>query len=437
MYHLYAKRLLLSTFFISIGTVALSQTSEQGGSNPRSNRENSPYSRYGLGDLRNGVNTNLKAMGGASSAFTNPFAINSDNPATYTSLRLTTYEAAGEATTKTISATNQQYSTGSATLSYLAVGIPIGKHAALSFGLRPNSRVFYRFNDTSDQPGLGKSVTSIFGDGSTSYGYIGAAGKFKGLSIGFNFGYMFGTITNGSDLFYIGSTDSIQPRNSNFSRSTRIGGVYWKGGALYEAKLNDKLTLGAGGTFTMSQELNAKRDEYAIAYRIIDGYYSSDTAKAVKDAKGKMTLPMGFSGGVRLSGTDKWSVMLDYTASQWSQFRNYGIADSVADAYRASIGAEYTPNPSALRNYVQRITYRIGFAYGKDHVSLRGTDMNYFSGTIGASFPFKRSTDRLHTAFEVGQRGTQSNGLLRENFVRFTLGISLNDRWFIKSVQYD
>ena len=150
-----------------------------------------------------------------------------------------------------------------------------------------------------------------------------------------------------------------------------------------------------------------------------------------------MTLPMSFSGGVRLSGTDKWSVMLDYTASQWSQFRNYGLSDSVTDAYKASLGAEYTPNPSALRNYVQRITYRIGFTYGKDHVSLRNTDMNYLSGTIGASFPFKRSTDRLHTAFEIGRRGTQSNGLLQETFVGFTLGISLNDRWFIKSVQYD
>ena len=37
---------------------------------------------------------------------------------------------------------------------------------------------------------------------------------------------------------------------------------------------------------------------------------------------------------------------------------------------------------------------------------------------------------------EVGKRGTEANSLLKETFVRFGLGLTLNDRWFIKT-KYD
>jgi hypothetical protein len=56
-------------------------------------------------------------------------------------------------------------------------------------------------------------------------------------------------------------------------------------------------------------------------------------------------------------------------------------------------------------------------------------------GTIGASFPLKRNYNnfgRIHTALDIGQRGTIANGLARELIVKFTFGVSLNDIWFIK-----
>jgi hypothetical protein len=38
-------------------------------------------------------------------------------------------------------------------------------------------------------------------------------------------------------------------------------------------------------------------------------------------------------------------------------------------------------------------------------------------------------------ALKVGQRGTLDAGLIRENYVNFTLGFSLNDNsWFYKRV---
>jgi hypothetical protein len=125
------------------------------------------------------------------------------------------------------------------------------------------------------------------------------------------------------------------------------------------------------------------------------------------------------------------------TRTNWSDYSNYGIGDSLSDhATRFSIGGEFTPDPLSVYGYFQRVTYRLGFYYGSDYVRLHETDLNYYGITLGASFPFKRGADRLQTALEFGRRGTEQHGLVQMNYFRLHLGISLNDRWFIKR-KYD
>ena len=46
-------------------------------------QENSPYSRYGLGDIAPSTNIVNRGMGGLSAAFADPFTINFTNPASY------------------------------------------------------------------------------------------------------------------------------------------------------------------------------------------------------------------------------------------------------------------------------------------------------------------------------------------------------------------
>jgi long-subunit fatty acid transport protein len=207
---------------------------------------------------------------------------------------------------------------------------------------------------------------------------------------------------------------------------------------MYETPLNKKLKLRLGATAALSQNLNNWRDDYWSQFRFMsDGTQIIDTAYHSEQVRGKIKLPLMYSLGAQLMGNDKWSVGVDFSAAQWNQYRNFGAADSVANqTYRISLGGEYTPNPSSLYNYLQRVTYRLGGYYGTDYVSLRGTTLSYYALTFGASLPFRRSPDRIHTAIEIGKRGTENNGLIKENFFKFSLGISLNDKWFIKR-KYD
>ncbi|MBL7684172.1 MAG: hypothetical protein JNK00_12500 [Flavipsychrobacter sp.] len=420
MRHTYAKRFSVAILLLS----AISVKAQN------SNKENSPYSRFGIGEMRNGMNVMMKGMGSISSSFAHQINVNTENPASYASLKLTTYEAAGEANTRTVQAANEKYQTGMATLSYMNIGIPVGKYMGMAIGLRPMSRVYYRLNDTVSVDSFGTAVKGYQGDGSLNEGFIGFAGKYKGFSVGFNFGYIFGSIENISSLEPL--DNSARLVSSGFYTRTKLGGIYWKAGAMYEHSFNDKLGIRGGGTVSVSQKLNGSKDQYWISYN----NYAADTAFRSEAKEGTIVLPMTYTAGAQLYGMN-WLAGVDFKSSNWSQFRNYGTTDSLAaSAYRIAVGGEYTPDPNATRKYFQRVTYRLGGYYGTDAVMLRGLQLDYYAVTAGFTFPFKKNVSRIHTSFEFGSRGTKANGLLRENFVRFGLGISLNDKWFIKR-KYD
>lgn len=427
MFHNYGKALLSAALLVQ-GSAIVSFAQN-------SNKENAPYSRYGLGEQRNGVNTLLKGMGSISSAYANSFAVNTDNPASYSHLLLTTYEVGGEGSSRSIGKGTERYRTGMATLSHLNIGIPISKHVGVAFGLRPNTRTYYRLNDTTSLTGLGKTVLDYSGDGSTNYAFIGGAYATHGLSVGVNFGYLFGTVDN--RILAVKQLDTVQAMNSDFVRYAKVGGVYWKTGALYDAKLNKKLSLRIGATATLSQQINVRQDNYQIIWRNSSGTTIADTATSVKGVAGKIQLPLAYSVGAHLFDQAGWLIGVDFSAAQWSQFRQFGNADSLGDSYKMALGGEYTPNSSGVNvSYLSRVTYRAGFYYGRDKVLLQGTRLDYMAFSLGASLPFRRSFDRLHVSTEIGRRGRDTKGLFKENFYKISVGISLNDRWFVKR-RYD
>ena len=55
------------------------------------NNTNSPYTRFGLGDISNTNAGQLRAMGGVFTAVRTPYAINSGNPASYTAVDSLTF----------------------------------------------------------------------------------------------------------------------------------------------------------------------------------------------------------------------------------------------------------------------------------------------------------------------------------------------------------
>jgi hypothetical protein len=419
--------------FISLSFIGITNVLAQNIDRPF---ENSPYSRYGMGEELNAINPALKAMGSITAASADPYIINTENPASYAHIKHMTYEAGAEGRTRNIISNSGKYQTGTTSISYVNIGIPMGKHAGMLIGYRPNTKVGYALYDTL-QSLIGPSSVSYNGEGGTNYFFVGGAGTYKGFSIGANVGYLFGTINQTS--WYKTNSTNYFINNSEFLRRSSIGGIYIKSGLMYQKDLGKDFNLSLGSQINLSQNIGTELSEYWISHPFYaTDTTGSDTSLANRGIKSSITLPTDITFGVQIAKSDKWMVGINYKTTNWSQFNNQNLKDSIGtNSYKISIGGEYTPNTLSIYNYWQRVSYRAGFYFGKDFVQINAEQNNYYAATFGLSLPFKRSTDRIHTAFEIGKIGKQTATTIQQNFVRFTFGISFNDKsWFVKR-KYD
>ena len=430
----YGKYLFI-LFFAFWGVNGFAQTNTI--SNPTNGRENDPYSRYGIGELVNGNNASVRGMANLTSAYENPFEVNADNPASYSYLQRTTFEAAFTASTRTINGAGLSYTTGTASIAYLNLGIPINKHAGMCLGFKPVSHTYYSLVDTIISP-IGQTARSYNGEGSVNYAYLGGAYRFHDLSIGFNLGYMFGTIQNNTAVVPIDSAQINRAYTAEYNNFTRLGGLNWKAGVMYEHKIDSQYSFRIGGTVTISQNLNEQFSSYQVSAYNFGDTIVNDTTSNSGTQRGKLTMPLTYSIGFMLNRDQKWSLGLDYTSTKWSQFNsNPDVSKNVniaSNAYKIALGGQYTPDFNSIRNYFSRVTYRLGAYYGTDYLNISGTAIPYYGFTAGVSLPFRRSISQLHAAIDIGKLGTSS--LIQETYFRFTLGFSINDKWFIPK-KYD
>lgn len=443
MYHCRPKQVI--TFLLALSCFRVFGQTTTSGSNPLNGRENNPYSRYGIGELRNGNNTVLRGMGSITSAYANPFSVNTDNPASYASLKRTTFEVGATGTNRnihgTINGTDASYRTGSASVAYMNLGLPVGKNAGLCIGFRPYSTAYSRLEDTLSATTTPSSpidtvIRSYLANGGLNYAFIGGSAKYKGFSLGVNFGYLFGKFNNSNVLIPASYYSINNAFYSQFVSNNRIGGILWKAGLQYEFKVDSLHMLRVGGTVSLGQQMTEHYQEQHLAAYSFGDTVIRDTSFNSGELKGKLTLPLSYSGGIMYMRPGRWSVGIDYSATDWSSFSsqssgtmNIGIAST---SYKMGIGGEYTPGAENSRRYLSRATYRLGASLGNDYLQLSGLQLPFYNVTAGFSLPFRRSLSQLHTAVEVGALGTKDNGLVKQNFVRITVGLSLNDLWFIR-----
>src|SRR5690349_805096 len=110
-------------------------------------QENSPFSRYGLGDIFQAQNVVNKGMGGLSAPYVDGQSINFYNPASYSAQRIVTFDVGVNIDNRTLKSANPvgKYNSTNFIPSYVAVGMPLNRkrNLGLAFGLRPVSTINY------------------------------------------------------------------------------------------------------------------------------------------------------------------------------------------------------------------------------------------------------------------------------------------------------
>jgi len=401
-------------------------------------QENSPYSRYGLGDMVPTGNIINRAMGGMSGAYFDYQSINYTNPASYSKLRVTTFDLGFEVDTRTLREPNNpsKFNASSANVSYVQLGIPLvpKRQWGLNLGLRPVTRVNYKIL-TTERNSIDSLATIYEGTGGSYDVFAGTGIAFGNFSIGANVAYTFGTKDYSTRKSFL--NDSVIYLQSNHETKSTFGGFTFQGGAQYSAKLSKSTWLRLGVSGQLERKLNANRDiiRETFEYDVNGGTFVIDSVAHQNNLSGTVTYPSSFTAGFVIDKENEWLIGADYSASNWSNYQFFGEKDPLRNSWTFKAGGQWTPDIMRGKNYWSKVTYRAGFFMGRDYIKA-DNDLPVLGFTGGAAFPIRRQnyTNQytvINAALEVGRRGNNNNKI-RENFFRISIGLSLSDLWFIK-----
>lgn len=375
------------------------------------------------------------AIGGAATAFSSPFFINPANPASYIAFDSNSFvfDAALNLRSGTLKTVDQSQKTRFGTLSNLYFGLPVTKWWRASLGLMPYSNVGFEMEGSQYIENIGNLVTKYKGYGGLNKAYFGSAfSPVKNISVGVNMSYIFGNIVKERAHTF---PDSAYYINSMVRSTARLNKLNFDMGLMYHKELKEGRFVQIGLTYNPSQKLDGHAELISYSYRFD---YSSnlekpkDTVSYEVGENGIVVLPNAFGAGFMIGSTNRWLATADINWQKWSQFRYLGNNPGLKDNLRVSIGGQFRPSPVDMGKYYNRINYRAGFRFEQSYLEIRQTRINDFGISFGVGLPMKKSRSTMNIAVEIGSQGTTEKDLIKENYVRFTLGTSLQERWFLK-----
>jgi len=393
----------------------------------------SPYSRFGIGDLSDNNNAWNLSMGGAGIAFRSPYHINYGNPASYTAFDSLSFIFEGGFNLDMIKLTStlQTENRNFASVGYMVFGMPVTKWWRTSLGLVPYSKIGYNIASPGSSENI--RISRIYsGTGGINRFYWGNAFKIlKNLSIGVNASYLFGSMNRTSYVIY---PDSLFFANYKFENHITMNDLYFNFGVQYTAKFKNDFKMTIGGVFANQSKMAAKTDMLANTF-----FYGSDFSEMVKDTiayaenyGGNIVIPLMFGLGLNFEKTDNWTVGADFKWQNWEKFRAFNLTDSLVNSYSVNVGAEFVPDINSYSNYLKRVRYRLGFLYNSNYLELFGKRLDEYAFTLGFGTPVRGMKTALNVSLQIGTRGTTEANLIRETYFRFTIGFSINERWFVK-----
>jgi len=382
----------------------------------------SPYSRVGYGLLSDNASGIQRSMGGVGYAMQNGRVINAMNPASYSQVdSLTFMWDVG------VGLTNLWSQEGSRTghnfgggLDYLTGHFRITRRLGGSFGLVPYSSVGYTFGNKLDN---GEEYRG--GSGGLAQLYVGAGYElFKGLSLGANVAYMFGTTTN--------STSVTDESSAVFNRIMEVRDWNIQVGLQYAQRIGENDRLVVGATYQPRKSLHGHTwgTMYALQDNDIDtiGYTS---------LKGKYEQPHSIGVGVSYEWDRRLLGEVDFTYQKWADakyaplqgFEEGGM--KFDNRWKVAAGLQYTPNRRG--SYVGAMLFRAGVFYNHDYLNFNGNNVRDYGASIGVGLPAPSGKTTVNLGLEWRHRETSPTHLITENYLNITLGVNFNEMWFWKS----
>lgn len=401
---------------------------------------NSPYSQYGLGVLSDQSQGFNRGMNGLALGLRYGNQVNSLNPASYSVLDSLTmiFDVGFSGQITHFTEGNVKRNANNADFEYAVGAFRVTKGLGLSIGILPYSNIGYDYSTSTSR--IGSSETTYAethsGDGGIHQAYLGFGWNvFGGLSIGANVAYLWGTYEKTISLSYSDTyVNTVSKSYTATVRSYKVDfGLQWH----QQLSKTDWLTIGL--TYGLGHKLNSDPQLTTSQYSSV----TSESSEATLTIDNGLSIPHTFGAGLSWNHARKLTVGVDYSLQKWGEL-DYPEYDTQTDKYllrsgllcdrqKFTIGGEWVSNEMS-RNFFARIRYRAGASFATPYYRINGQDgPKEYSVSAGVGVPIV-NTHNNRSLLNVSLQWvrTDAASLVKEDMFRINIGITFNERWFMK-----
>jgi len=409
---------------------------------------NSPFSRFGIGDILTENPIHLRQMGGIGTSYLDLAKLNFENPASLGYLNQTAFDVGLDFRRSSLSDEDNSSVNYSGNLSYLALGFTLRNPTnslfsredyrvnwSMGFAIIPNSTVSYDITSLDSTSSQGVFLRNFQGAGGTFKALWGNAVKIGNFSIGANIGWIFGNIDFRRSIDFL---SEISAFDNDFSSSYSLRGFYGKLGVNYLHVLNKAEMLEAPGTvspislsigLSYKPELGFSTNADVLNINSLPFALTSvvpDTLLSEANVEGSGVLPAELGFGVTYTHGLDYGIGIDFKRTFWSNYSNDANPEQLANTTRVGIGGHYRPVKTITAPF-----YRLGFYYEQSPQVIENNQVTAYGVTLGIGQPlaWQRRFSHVNLGFDIGKRSVSN--ILSENFVKLTFGFTFNESdWF-------
>ncbi|MFK7001764.1 porin family protein [Flavobacterium oreochromis] len=381
------------------------------------------YSSYGLGETKFANSVENRSMAGMGVVM-DSIHINFQNPAGLSVMKLTSLAMGGAFSKVAFRNTSVEEKAQRVTFDYLTAAFPLTNKLGVGVGLYANSYVGYKINSKVDL-----NTRNLEGFGGMNRAYVALGYKITPkFSLGAEFDYDFGIIQK--NIIYAYDTDV----NATFERSKyEVRGGNIKLGGFYKTKISQYDFVTSG---TVDLPLGLRVEELKTK-GLISTVTASEISFGVDQKNSFRNNRHQFTFGSTFGIDKKWTIAFE---SSFATKGDIELDDNKSlvgeEKAKIAIGGYYIPKYNAFSGYLNRVVYRGGLRYENVGIVAKGESIKDKAITLGVGLPLGGTFSNVNIGFEYGQKGTTASDLVKENYMNFSIGLSFNDRWFVKR-RYD
>ena len=416
----------------------------------------SPYSMYGMGELATPGDVIMRSMGGVGIAMYSYDKVNLLNPAAYGNMSRKSFifnfgvDAGHYRNEQMKYGASSSIKTAYNSINFheIAFQMPLAENLGFGFSLTPYSSVGYKmFRQDSSDPILGNVGRALYqwdGEGDVTEVKAGIGWRpFKRFSIGVAALYYWGDITRN----YKSLVPDIITGSGSYSSTTGVDEFVvsrFKAqfGLQFHPIMNNKRILSIGATYDLGGGLAPELTQKVYVDNLLQ------TTVRDKSDKTALRLPSQIAAGVFYQ-TNAIRMGVDYVYQNWGDENGdyaedfgKGVKVAYADTHTLKVGFEIVPRAVDVRNYFNRMSYRLGARAGDYYQTFEGTSIKQYAVTAGLGFPVRLfGNSSINVGFEYGMRRPDKKivtiegvktGLIKQDYFKLSLGLSLfgEDRWF-------